>query len=55
MKTPIVFHEDVFYEYFRPFRHPSAHFEIGVPMASKPLAKIFRLSKTTHEILSGQS
>lgn len=28
MKTPAVFHEDVFYEYFRPFRHPSAHFEI---------------------------
>lgn len=28
MKTPIVFHEDVFYEYFRPFRHPSAHFDI---------------------------
>lgn len=21
------FHEDVFYEYFRPFRHPSAHFD----------------------------
>lgn len=28
MKTPIVFHEDVFYEYFRPLRHPSANFEI---------------------------
>lgn len=28
MTTPIAFHEDVFYEYFRPFRHPSAHFEI---------------------------
>lgn len=23
-----VFHEDVFYEYFRPFRHPSSHFDI---------------------------
>jgi hypothetical protein len=23
-----VFHEDVFYEHFRPFRHPSAHFDI---------------------------
>jgi hypothetical protein len=23
-----VFHEDVFYEYFRPFRHPAAHFDI---------------------------
>lgn len=22
------FHEDVFYEYFRPFRHPSAEFDI---------------------------
>lgn len=22
-----VFHEDVFYEYFRPFRHPSSHFD----------------------------
>lgn len=22
-----IFHEDVFYEYFRPFRHPSAHFD----------------------------
>jgi hypothetical protein len=23
-----VFHEDVFYEYFRPFRHPDAEFDI---------------------------
>ena len=23
-----VFHEDVFYEYFRPFRHPSANFDV---------------------------
>ena len=22
-----IFHEDVFYEHFRPFRHPSAHFD----------------------------
>lgn len=28
MFKPAVFHEDVFYEYFRPFRHPSAHFDI---------------------------
>lgn len=23
-----IFHEDVFYAYFRPFRHPSSHFNI---------------------------
>jgi hypothetical protein len=28
VQESIVFHEDVFYEYFRPFRHPSAHFDI---------------------------
>lgn len=28
MQTPVVFHEDVLYEYFRPFRHPRAHFHI---------------------------
>ena len=28
MQTPVVFHEDVLYEYFRPFRHPRAHFNI---------------------------
>lgn len=26
MFRPYVFHEDIFYEYFRPFRHPQAHF-----------------------------
>ena len=26
--TSKCFHEDVFYEYFRPFRHPEAHFDI---------------------------
>ena len=28
MQESSVFHEDVFYEYFRPFRHPSANFDI---------------------------
>lgn len=28
MQKSTVFHEDVFYEHFRPFRHPSAHFDI---------------------------
>lgn len=28
MQKTTVFHEDVFYEYFRPFRHPSANFDI---------------------------
>ena len=28
MQKTTVFHEDVFYEYFRPFRHPSARFDI---------------------------
>ncbi len=28
MIKPTVFHEDIFYEYFRPFRHPSSHFDI---------------------------
>ena len=28
MQESNVFHEDVFYEYFRPFRHPSASFDI---------------------------
>lgn len=28
MNRSTVFHEDVFYEYFRPFRHPSAMFDI---------------------------
>ena len=28
MQKSLVFHEDVFYEHFRPFRHPSAHFNI---------------------------
>lgn len=26
--APSCFHEDVFYEYFRPFRHPAARFDI---------------------------
>ena len=28
MQTTTVFHEDVFYEYFLPFRHPLARFDI---------------------------
>ena len=28
MQESNVFHEDVFYEYFHPFRHPSANFDI---------------------------
>ena len=28
MHESAVFHEDVFYEFFRPFRHPSSHFNI---------------------------
>ena len=28
MQKTTVFHEDVFYEYFRPFRHPLARFDI---------------------------
>lgn len=28
MQKTTVFHEDVFYEHFRPFRHPSARFDI---------------------------
>lgn len=28
MQKTAVFHEDVFYEYFRPYRHPSARFDI---------------------------
>ena len=28
MQESNAFHEDVFYEYFRPFRHPSANFDI---------------------------
>jgi hypothetical protein len=26
--TPVNFHEDVFYAYFRPFRHPRSHYDI---------------------------
>lgn len=28
MQKTTVFHEDVFYEHFRPFRHPAARFDI---------------------------
>lgn len=28
MQRRAIFHEDVFYEYFRPFRHPLARFDI---------------------------
>lgn len=28
MLTDTVFHEDVFYAYFQPFRHPSSHFNV---------------------------
>ena len=28
MFATTIFHEDVFYAYFRPFRHPSSHFNI---------------------------
>lgn len=28
MQKSTVFHEDVFYEYFRPFRHPASQFDI---------------------------
>jgi hypothetical protein len=28
MQASTVFHEDVFYQYFRPFRHPAAQFKI---------------------------
>jgi hypothetical protein len=26
--TPCIFHEDTFYEYFKPVRHPDAHYDI---------------------------
>ena len=28
MVSPIVLHEDAFYEYFKPIRHPEAHYDI---------------------------
>ena len=28
MKSPTIFHDDVFYEFFRPFRHPDSGFDI---------------------------
>ena len=28
MKSPSIFHDDVFYEFFRPFRHPDSGFDI---------------------------
>ena len=28
MVSPIVFHEDAFYEYFKPIRHPEAQYDI---------------------------
>jgi len=27
-RRPLVFHEDVFYEYFKPYRHPLSHHDI---------------------------
>jgi hypothetical protein len=28
LHSPLVLHEDTFYEYFEPYRHPEAHFNI---------------------------
>ena len=27
-RRPLIFHEDVFYEYFKPYRHPLSHHDI---------------------------
>jgi len=45
--TPRVFHEDTFYEYFEPYRHPEAHFniwgDIGLETFGKDLEIVRRL------------
>ncbi len=39
-RRPLVFHEDVFYEYFKPYRHPLSHHDIWAATAWKPMARI---------------
>lgn len=45
MLTSTIFHEDVFYEYFRPFRHPSTKFnawgELGLETFGEDLQLAF--------------
>jgi hypothetical protein len=49
MQKSIVFHEDVFYEYFRPFRHPSAHFNIWGGHGLETFGKDLQLVKEYDE------
>lgn len=45
--TPRVLHEDTFYEYFSPYRHPEAHFNvwggIGLETFGKDLEIVFKI------------
>lgn len=48
MNTPLAsastcFHEDVFYEYFRPLRHPEAHFDIWGGHGLETFGEDFRI------------
>lgn len=43
MLKPTIFHEDIFYEYFRPFRHKSSHFDIFGGHGLETFGKDFKI------------
>ncbi len=43
---PLVFHEDVFYEYFKPYRHPLSHHDIWGGHGLETYGKDFDLVRT---------
>ncbi len=49
MQVALHFHEDVFYEYFVPFRHPSAHFNIWGGLGLETFGGDFQIVKNHPE------
>ena len=48
MLTETVFHEDVFYAYFQPFRHPSSHFNIWGGHGLETFGEDFKIARSLH-------
>ena len=49
MLASTVFHEDVFYEFFRPFRHPSSEFKIWGGLGLEPFGSDLQVAKDYSE------
>mgnify|MGYP000872254525 FL=1 len=48
MLKETVFHEDVFYAYFQPFRHPSSHFNIWGGHGLETFGEDFKIARSLH-------